>query len=256
MESRSSAMLSQTGADIVRHFEHGANSDCRKLSHGCIALSGEPAADLNMVFLTSGSTRADLDDALGTVKEKAVDALLIVEEGANDIRIWASEAGLTEVGQMPLMERRFAEVTPASNFEVRIAAPSEVDVCNRLSAAAFSLDEVACNDSLPSDAFGVEGNDLWIAEDNGQAVGCGIFIRTDDHVGIYSMATPPEHQRRGVGRAILEAAMFHYQSKGVERFTLGATEKGYSLYERAGFEVVTRPHIFVIGASRQFPTTD
>ena len=135
MEGRSSGMLRQTGADIVRHFRHGAKSECRELSHGCIALSGEPAADLNMVFLARGSKRADFEDGLQAVMEKAVDALLIVEEGANDIRSWASEAGFFEVGRMPLMERGVAEVKPTRDFEVRIAAPGEVDECNQIGRA-------------------------------------------------------------------------------------------------------------------------
>jgi ribosomal protein S18 acetylase RimI-like enzyme len=249
-------MLRQTGADILRHVRHGAKAYCRELCHGCIALSGEPAADLNMLFLASGSTRTDFDGGLRAVNDKAVDALLIVEEGAKDIRSWASEAGFNEVGEMPLMERRFAEVRPTRDFDVRIASPGEVDVGNRISAAAFSLDEDACNRALPKAAFAVEGNDLWFAEEGGKAVGCGIFIRTDDHVGIYSMSTLPEHQRRGVGRAILDAAISHYQREGVERFTLGATETGYPLYERLGFEIVTRAHVFVIGASTQFPSME
>ena len=249
-------MLRQTGADIAGQFRHAANSDCRELGHGCIALSGEPAADLNMVFLTSGATLAEFDDALRAVRDRGVDALLVVEEGADEIRGWASASGFADVGQMPLMERRSAAVTPASRFEVRLAAPTEVDVANRISAAAFALDEEACHGAQPPATFAADGNDLWIALEDGETIGCGVFVRSGDHVGVYAMSTPPEHQRRGVGRAILDAAMAHYQGEGVQRFTLGATEIGYPLYERVGFEVVTRPHVFVIGASTQFPTSD
>lgn len=245
-------MLAQTSDDIVRLFQHGASADCRKLAHGSIALSGEPAADLNMAFLTSGSSKDDLDEALRAVRDKGVDALLIVEEGADDIRTWATNAGVAEVGQMPLMERRASRIERSSEIVVRRADPSRTPEANRLAAAAFSLDEAACNGALPSSAFEPEGNDLWIAELDGKGLGSGIFIRTGDHVGIYTMSTPPAHQRKGVGRAILEEAMAHYQNEGVERFTLGATEKGYPLYERVGFEVMTQPHVFVIGASTQF----
>ena len=86
----------------------------------------------------------------------------------------------------------------------------------------------------------------------GRVLGCGIFVRSDDHVGIYTMATPVENQRRGVGGAVLATAMAHYQHDGVTRFTLGATEQGFGLYERMGFEVVSRPEVFVIGQSTQF----
>lgn len=248
-----SEMLEQTSADLIRIFRHGRRSDCRPLAHGCIALSGEPAADLNMVVLTSGAERSELDEALDAVRQKNTDAILIVEERADVARGWAADAGLTEVGQMPLMERRAAGVKPTSDFVIRLADPHETEAAMHLTAAAFSLSEAACVAAMPGKAIAEEGNDLWFAEDGGELLGCGLFIRTEDHVGVYTMSTPPNHQRRGVGRAILDEAMAHYQARGVERFTLGATEKGYPLYERVGFKVMTSPHIYVVGASTQFP---
>ena len=253
MSKGASDMLKQTCSDIIQLFRHGDRADCRPLAHGGIALSGQQAADLNMVFLTSEADRSEFEEGLEAVRAKGVDALLIVEEGADEIRGWASGEGLTEVGQMPLMERRAAPTQTPSEFRVRMADPSEMDQGNRFAAAAFSLNEQACNQALPAEALTVDGNELWIAEQDGHPVGCGIFVRTGDHVGVYTMSTPPEHQRKGVGGAVLAAAMAHHQDKGAERFTLGATEKGYKLYERVGFEVVTRPHVFVIGASTQFP---
>ena len=154
---------------------------------------------------------------------------------------------------MPLMERRAAEIEPASDFVIRLSDPSEAEAAMQLAAAAFSLSEAACVAAVPGKAIAVEDNDLWIAEEDGELVGCGIFIRTNRHVGVYMMSTPPNQQRRGVGRALLGVAMAHYQERGVERFTLGATEKGYPLYERVGFKVVSKPHVYVVGASTQFP---
>ncbi|MFN3727685.1 MAG: GNAT family N-acetyltransferase [Allosphingosinicella sp.] len=245
----------QTGADIVRLFRHGAHSDCRMLPHGAIALSGAPAADLNMVFLTRGASAEECEQALDAVASKEVDTVLIIEEGAEDLRAWAAAKALTEVGQMPMMEREADDVRPITKLNVHIATPEEVGIGSRLAASAFALDKAACDIALAPGAFEIEGNDLWLAEDESGPVGCGIFVHSGDHVGIYTMSTPPEQQRRGIGRAILETAMAHYQDHGAERFTLGATEKGFPLYELVGFEVVTRPHVYVIGASTQFPAT-
>jgi N-acetylglutamate synthase len=253
MARRFAKMLQQTSADLIRVFGHGPRSDCRPLPHGCIALSGEPAADLNMIVLTGEAEKSEFDDALEAVHRKNTDAILIVEEGADAVRGWAADAGLAEVGQMPLMERRAGDVDPIANFHIRLADPAEAEAAMEIAAAAFSLNEAACVAALPGKAIAEDGNDLWLAEEDGELVGCGLFIRQGDHVGIYTMSTPPDHQRRGVGRAILDGASAHYQAQGVERFTLGATEKGYPLYERAGFEVMTSPHVYVVGASTQFP---
>ncbi len=206
-----------------------------------------------MLFLTSGATAEECEQALEAVQRKGVDALLVIDEGAEELCSWANQRGLSCVGQMPLMERKVGELHPSSSFRVLRAGSNEAGVANRLAAAAFSLDEAACNLAMAPGAFDTSAIDLWLADDDGVPLGCGVFIRNDEHVGIYTMATHPDQQKRGVGRAILETAMAHYQDQGAKRFTLGATEQGFPLYTKVGFEVATRPYVYVIGASTQFP---
>jgi GNAT superfamily N-acetyltransferase len=52
------------------------------------------------------------------------------------------------------------------------------------------------------------------------------------------MATAPEHQRKGMGRALLSQVIGDYRRHGVERFHLGATEAGRPLYTSLGFVLV------------------
>jgi len=47
--------------------------------------------------------------------------------------------------------------------------------------------------------------------------------------------------------------MQYYQTKGIKRFTLGATEDGFPLYQKLGFEVIAEPYAFILGSSTQFP---
>ena len=72
-------------------------------------------------------------------------------------------------------------------------------------------------------------------------------------VGIWSMATAPEHQRQGAGRATLAAVMAHHRQRGAGLFYLGATPVGKALYEGAGFRTVEETPIWVAGQSAQFP---
>ena len=97
-----------------------------------------------------------------------------------------------------------------------------------------------------------QGLDVWLAEDETGPVGCGMFVPRGGHVGIYTMSTPESHQRRGIGRAVLDAGMAHYLDQGPTTFTLEATEAGFHLYEQVGFEVVGMPSVYVIGMSTQF----
>ena len=70
-------------------------------------------------------------------------------------------------------------------------------------------------------------------------------------MGIWNMATLPEEQRKGVGRAVIDQAVAYHQERGATMFYLMATEAGYPLYERAGFRTVTQPAVWVAGHSVQ-----
>jgi GNAT superfamily N-acetyltransferase len=146
------------------------------------------------------------------------------------------------------------EVAPSAphNFVVRVASPEESDVGGRLVASALSLSQASCEAALPRSLFARKGIDLWVALEDETFVGCGIFVRDQDRVGIYTMATAPEFQRKGVGGALLSSAVFHYEAAGVTRFILGATEKGFPLYQRLGFRTIASPRVHVVGASMQF----
>ena len=56
--------------------------------------------------------------------------------------------------------------------------------------------------------------------------------------GIWSMATPPELQRRGAGRAALLGAMRTARDSGARTFYLMATPEGKPLYDSVGFRTV------------------
>ena len=56
----------------------------------------------------------------------------LLDEEANDLRAWLTDAGLTEVWRLPIMELQ--EVAPSAphNFVVRVASPEESDAGGRL----------------------------------------------------------------------------------------------------------------------------
>ena len=74
---------------------------------------------------------------------------------------------------------------------------------------------------------------------------------TGTAAGISLMATPPEHQRKGAGRALLAQVIDDYRRRGVERFFLVATEAGQPLYASLGFEAIAELSAWVLGQSTQ-----
>ncbi|HEX3052035.1 MAG TPA: GNAT family N-acetyltransferase [Aggregatilineaceae bacterium] len=52
------------------------------------------------------------------------------------------------------------------------------------------------------------------------------------------MVVAPEHQRQGLGRQLIRAALDHLIDRGTERIMLDATEQGRPLYEQMGFRAL------------------
>jgi ribosomal protein S18 acetylase RimI-like enzyme len=64
-------------------------------------------------------------------------------------------------------------------------------------------------------------------------------------VGVYNVATLPEHQRRGYGEAVMRHAVANAQKEhGIERSILQSTPAGQRLYERMGYRTVTRVSVY------------
>ena len=87
----------------------------------------------------------------------------------------------------------------------------------------------------PDDAFAVG------AFDGGVLVSVG-FVAPDGEPGgwrVRGMATAPDARGRGAGTAVLAALTEHARSRGARRVWANVRTPAVSLYERAGFEVVS-----------------
>ena len=90
---------------------------------------------------------------------------------------------------------------------------------------------------------GVRGNEVLIAERNGQPVGCLHVLETTDffgrsHAHISVLATTSEAEGSGVGRALLEYAEAWAARRGHGLITLNvfaANTRARRFYERAGW---------------------
>ena len=244
----------QCGHDVTKIFGRAPDALVRLDEQGWIGLSGEKGtADLNMAFVARTAPTSLLEDYVKSITERGLEAILIVDEEAPDLVAAGEGLGLNNVGGVPVMEwSGKPKPVPTNGFTVRKAIKGDVSTAYGVAARAFSIDNEKAQRVGPPELLD-DGIDIWLVEDKTEIVGMGEFVRTDDHVGIYVMSTPAEHQRRGIGRAVLDNAMSHYIDAGVSTFTLEATEAGYPLYEKVGFEVVASPPVLLIGESTQFP---
>jgi predicted N-acetyltransferase YhbS len=81
----------------------------------------------------------------------------------------------------------------------------------------------------------------WVAEDAGQVVGCGSGI-VHGRIGIVgNMIVTASHRRRGIAGRILREVLDFLEPR-TDTIELNATLDGEPLYERFGFQPVTRFH--------------
>jgi len=86
----------------------------------------------------------------------------------------------------------------------------------------------------------------WIAEDDGVFLGIVSImlwarppqpedLRTAEAY-IINMYVPPNNQRRGIGRLLLDECIDSADQLGIRKFLLHSTEEGRRLYQARGFE--------------------
>ncbi len=86
----------------------------------------------------------------------------------------------------------------------------------------------------------------YVGYSNGRAVTTAAAVITGDVVGLYSVATLPQHRRLGFAEAIMRQVIGHAeQTRGVSRTVLQSTSSGLSLYEAMGYRTVTSFNVFI-----------
>jgi GNAT superfamily N-acetyltransferase len=152
-------------------------------------------------------------------------------------------------------------------IRLRRATPDDLDHMRALMQRAIGE---LLRPYLPPDAvaasFEIMGLDTQLiadgayfaAEDAGAIVGCGGWSRratlfggdhsagrdaalldpARDAARVRAMYTHPEHTRRGIGRAILDACEAAAHADGFQRVELAATLAGEPLYRACGYSVI------------------
>jgi ribosomal protein S18 acetylase RimI-like enzyme len=86
----------------------------------------------------------------------------------------------------------------------------------------------------------------YVGYSNGRAVTTAAAVITGDVIGLYSVATLPQHRRLGFAEAIMRRVIEEAQrSLAVSRMVLQATSSGLSLYESMGYRTVTSFNVFI-----------
>lgn len=137
-------------------------------------------------------------------------------------------------------------------MRVRLATPQDIPflpAIERSAGEAFrGTDQAWIADDIVAEADAywplIEAGGVWVAEDEGAVTG---FISTEplaDAFHILELAVSQDHQRRGIGLALMQAALAEARLAGFRAATLTtfrAIPWNAPFYARLGFEILDAP---------------
>lgn len=208
---------------------------------GRLAVTGVPVPDLNCGVVMGDAGAADATGALADeLRSRDLPGILLLPDSASPEATEAARAsGMTAVARMPLMTRGPGGPPPDPRFRTRTATtPGDLASANRLIASAFELPPGTVSDAFRPTLLSAADVAIEVIRDGEEPVGCLQVTAHGPLVGIWSMATPPEHRRRGVARAGLGHVLTHRLPSAASRAFLIATDAGRPLYDALGFETV------------------
>lgn len=204
-------------------------------------VTGIPAAFFNGVYPTGPVEAPDqlVADAIAFMSERSVPWLLWVREGVDERLLDAGRrAGLVDAGGPPAMVLPRIPADPPRRADVSIDV---VDDGVRLEAFR---DVGARGFEMPREIIDAL-TDEWMLDDpsivlllgtvDSVPVSGALVSVTGTTAGIYNVATPPEHRRRGYGEALTWAAVREGARLGCDHSALQASELGASVYRRMGY---------------------
>lgn len=83
----------------------------------------------------------------------------------------------------------------------------------------------------------------FLALIDGEPVGASGLFQGKDVVGIYEVRVLPEFERRGIGTAVILAALHEARERGYTVAVLGPSPEGMGMYRRIGFQTYPYPGV-------------
>ena len=91
---------------------------------------------------------------------------------------------------------------------------------------------------------GVDGSRYWAARREGE-LGCVMAtIDHEDDLGVYFVATPEEHRGNGLAGGLMTVALHDARERGLRTSSLQASAMGLPIYERMGYRLHYRLHMY------------
>lgn len=204
-----------------------------------------PFPGLNGIWFEAPDESAAVHDIAGAIDEvEQLGGPCWVELRAG--RTPASEhlirrLGFTHEESIPGMVLRPTElvVIPGPELEVEpVRDAAGLAVAATLAAEGFEVPRKHLVALFTPDVAATPGLSIYVARASGRPVSTATVWIGDGSVGIFNVATPPEHRGRGYGRAVTTKAVAEGFSSGADLAWLQASPLGEPVYRAMGFRLV------------------
>lgn len=202
---------------------------------GFLAVDGEGRAPLRVLLLSPDPTADEVAEFTALARPRPA-GQVVVEDPYGSLDL--TGLGLTS-DQLPVMIREAGMDTAAPTLEVtRVERAEQLETAEHIVVHAFPLpafQPYRPREVFPESLLKYDGVELFLVEREGVTAGTCYTIDDGTVVGLYWVTTLPEHQSRGVGRALMNAVLAHFKGQPI---TLTASKAGKPLYDSLGFEPV------------------
>jgi GNAT superfamily N-acetyltransferase len=207
---------------------------------GVVAFSGSARADGNVMYCFGGEARDMLSRRIAESPRKGRPRLMMI---AGEALGWTQvliDDGWVCVGATPAMRLPIGKVDAgqADDPYVRRLTNSDMDDARSLFVQAYGADTIEGELMLPDAITSRNSTAVWGLEADGELKSVVVTSDVDDGTVIWSMSTPPQHQRRGYGRRLILAVMDRKRESGTQNVLLFSSPAGRSLYQQVGFEEI------------------
>jgi ribosomal protein S18 acetylase RimI-like enzyme len=210
-----------------------------------------PIAQFNGVWPFADTAASELEGALAELETLDLPYSVQVRRGLSpDVAKEAETLGLTEVLTMPGMAVRRDELaaTEAGGIAIsRVSDSAGLAEAMATAAAGFGAPLSIFEPLYTAEAAALDGIAYFLGRVDGNPVSTSLGLAVNGTVGVFNVATPPEHRGRGFGAAVTWAAAQDGFDNGADLAWLQSSAMGLSVYRGLGFrevetyDLLTRP---------------
>lgn len=209
-----------------------------------------PFPQLNGVWAEEdgGNAVADLAGAVSDIDALGLPFWLQTRIGRHPlIEEEATRLGLTRIEQIPGMAATTSDLTELPETEIaieRVADLSQLSQAQAVAESGFDAPSGSMAAFYTEGVAAAPGVSYYLGYAAGEAVSTALGFLGGDTIGVFNVATPPAHRRRGHGAALTARVVKDGFEFGARLAWLQASRQGEPVYRRMGFRTVETYNLF------------